>query len=141
MNLGRYGLNDGGRSEGSVARYTAALQGIFEKVQQAGAELIFMTPNMMNTTQSPHLADPDFVAIAKDCADKQNSGLFDAHIEAARALCQKMGVTVCDCYALWKQMAACGVDVTELLSNKINHPTREMNRLFSYELVKTMFEA
>ena len=27
----------------------------------------------------------------------------------------------------------------ELLSNKINHPTREMNKLFAYELVRTMF--
>ena len=136
-----YGLNDCGRSEGSIARYTAALRGIFEKVQRAGTELIFMTPNMMNTTLSPHIVEPDFVAIAQDCADKQGSGVFDAHIDAARALCKEMGVTVCDCYALWKRLAACGVDVTELLSNKINHPTREMNRLFSYELVKTMFEA
>ena len=136
-----YGLNDCGRSEESVSRYREALRGIFEKVQDTGAELIFMTPNMMNTTLSPHVADPDFMAIAKDCADKQNSGVFDAHIDAARALCLEMGVTVCDCYRLWKRMATCGVDVTELLSNKINHPTREMNRLFSYELVKTMFEA
>ena len=37
-------------------------------------------------------------------------------------------------------MYECGVDVTELLSNKINHPTREMNWLFAYSLVETMFD-
>ena len=52
-----------------------------------------------------------------------------------------MNVPVCDCYALWKQLEAGGVDTTELLSNKINHPTREMNRLFAYELIKTIFTA
>ena len=31
-----------------------------------------------------------------------------------------------------------GVDVTELLANKINHPTREMNWLFAVSLVDTM---
>ena len=99
-----------------------------------------MTPNMMNTRVSPHLTDPDFVALAKRTAELQNDGVFDAHIEAARMLCRERGVAVCDCYAIWKKLAAGGVDTTELLSNKINHPTREMNRVFAYELVKTMFE-
>jgi hypothetical protein len=38
-------------------------------------------------------------------------------------------------------MADSGVDTTDLLSNKINHPTREMNRLFAQELVRVMFTA
>ena len=35
-------------------------------------------------------------------------------------------------------MTAGRVNTTELLANKINHPTPAMNRMFSYELVKTM---
>ncbi|MBQ9801814.1 MAG: GDSL family lipase [Clostridia bacterium] len=135
-----YGLNDCGRSEVGRLRYTNALRGIFERVRETGSELIFMTPNMMNMGMSPHVVDPDIKAIAADTADKQNGGYFDAYINAARALCAEMGVPVCDCYAIWKNLAAQGVDTTELLSNKINHPTREMNRLFAYELVRTMFE-
>lgn len=135
-----YGLNDCGRSEGSVEKYTNNLRGIFEKVLASGSELIFMTPNMMNTKISPHLNnDPVFLEIAKGTAIKQNEGFFDVHIEAARALCADMGVHVCDCYAIWKKLAASGVDTTELLSNKINHPTRDMNKVFAYELVRTMF--
>ena len=99
---------------------------------------IFMTPNMMNTKVSLHLKDSDFIELAKDTAFKQNEGFFDAHIDAARTLCAQMKVPVCDCYAIWKKLAESGVDTTELLSNKINHPTREMNKLFAYELVRTM---
>ena len=135
-----YGLNDCSKKEGSIEKYVNALGEIFDKVKASGSELIFMTPNMMNTRVSPHLTDPDFIALAKRTAELQNGGTFDAHIEAARQLCRERGVAVCDCYAIWKKLAESGVDTTELLSNKINHPTREMNRLFAYELVKTMFE-
>ncbi len=136
-----YGLNDCSEDEGSIEEYIHALGEIFDKIKASGSELIFMTPNMMNTRVSPHLTDPDFVALAKRTTELQNDGVFDAHIEAARVLCRERGVAVCDCYAIWKKLAAGGVDTTELLSNKINHPTREMNRVFAYELVKTMFES
>lgn len=137
-----YGLNDCGETVDAIARYTTALADIFSHVKAAGCELIFMTPNMMNTGISPFLQkDELIVSIAKATAKKQVSGVFDAHIDAARSLCKEMNVPVCDCYALWKQLEAGGVDTTELLSNKINHPTREMNKLFAYELIRTIFTA
>jgi hypothetical protein len=133
-----YGLNDCDLKEESIGRYTGALRGIFEKLREAGSEIIFMTPNMMNTRISPYLTDPDFVKVAVRCEERQTKGAFDAHMDAARGLCREMNVPVCDCYALWKRMDEKGVDVTELLANKINHPTREMNALFAYELVRTL---
>ena len=136
-----YGLNDAcATDDGSIARYTGALRGIFNAIQAAGIELIFMTPNMMNTHVSPHLTNPAFVTIAEATAKRQTSGGFDQHIEAARALCRELSVPVCDCYAIWKTLHASGVNTTELLANKINHPTPAMNRMFAYELVKTMLE-
>ena len=137
-----YGLNDCGDTVDAIVRYTTALADIFARVKAADCELIFMTPNMMNTAISPFLQkDEDIVSIARATAAKQNSGVFDAHMDAAKALCREMDVPVCDCYALWKALCAGGVDTTELLSNKINHPTREMNRIFAYELIKTLFTA
>ena len=136
-----YGLNDCNEAPDSVTNYTTALQEIFTKLKEAGSEIIFMTPNMMNTKVSPHVTDPDFINIAIRCAKLQNEGIFDAHIEAAKELCQKNDVPVCDCYAIWKTLAQNGVNTTELLSNHINHPTRDMNKLFSMELVRTMFTA
>ena len=134
-----YGLNECRSKPDSVEIYVNALEGIFNKIRASGSELIFMTPNMMNTRVSPHLTDPDFIKLAEGTAKIQNEGRFDAHIEAARRLCNDMKVPVCDCYAIWKKLSESGVDTTELLSNKINHPTREMNKLFAYELVRTMF--
>ena len=123
----------------NIKGYISALEGIFTKLKAAGIETLFMTPNMMNTTISPHLTDPDFIALAENCAAAQNRGVLEAHLTAAKELCQKMNIPVCDCYAIWKKLYESGVDITELLANKINHPTREMNKLFAIELVRTMF--
>lgn len=134
-----YGLNDCGREPECVSRYTSALEKIFDRLAEEKSEIIFMTPNMMNTKVSVHIHDVDMRNIAVDKAMLQNDSIFDAHIEAARAICRERSIPVCDCYAVWKKLASSGVDTTELLSNKINHPTREMNKLFAIELVKTMF--
>lgn len=132
-----YGLNDCKLED--LPLYISSLEGIFTRLKEAGIETIFMTPNMMNTRISSTITDPVILEIAEKCQRMQNEGIFDAHIEAARELCKKQGIPVCDCYALWKTLAANGVDTTELLSNKANHPTREMNRLFAIELTRTMF--
>ena len=139
-----FGLNDckGRNCKGeaeSVETYVSALEGIFSKLQEAGIESIFMTPNMMNTQISPHLTDPLLVSVAEECAGFQNSGVLEAHIRAAKELCKRMNIPVCDCYAIWKKLYESGVNTTELLSNKINHPSREMNKLFAVDLVRTMF--
>ena len=135
-----FGLNDCSVDEESVEKYVGNLEKIFLKLKSEGIETIFMTPNMMNTAVSYHITDEGFKAIAERTSKMQNEGVFDAHIDGAKALCKRMNLPVCDCYAIWKRLAECGADTTELLSNKINHPTRMMNKMFSYELVKTMLE-
>lgn len=134
-----YGLNDCGDGGESIDRYVSALRGIFEKILASGCELIFLTPNMMCTELDPSVTEEWLVNAARDCSRRQNDGSFDAHLDAARALCAELGVPVCDCYAVWKSLRLGGMNVTEHLSNKINHPTREMNRIFAYELIRTIF--
>ena len=136
-----YGLNDSKDPGDSVGKYVTALEEIFQKLMDAGSEIIYMTPNMMNTHISPCVTDPLQISVAERCAEVQNTGVLAAHLEAGKALCKKCGIPVCDCYAIWKMLSENGVDTTELLSNKINHPTREMNKLFAIELVRTMFYA
>ena len=63
-----------------------------------------------------------------------------AYMEAVKDICYKNNVVVCDCYSKWKVMKEIGIDTTELLANKINHPTREMNWLFAIMLVDIMIE-
>ncbi|MBO5008463.1 MAG: GDSL family lipase [Clostridia bacterium] len=135
-----YGLNDCGNEEGRLDTYLSSLSNIFDRLKSNGSEIIFMTPNMMNTKISVHLKDKDYIDIANRTASLQNDGVFDLFIDEAKKLCTENNIPVCDCYAVWKNLYNCGVDTTELLANKINHPTREMNKLFAYELIKTIFD-
>ena len=41
---------------------------------------------------------------------------------------------------IWNMFRSNDVDINNLISNRINHPTEEMGQIFAYELVKTMFE-
>ena len=99
-----------------------------------------MTPNMMCTKVS-HTVDRElFRNVAAAIAGLQNAGVLDKYVAAAVETAKANGVRICDCYAKWKRMNECGVDTTELLANKINHPDRNMNGLFAAALTETMFE-
>ena len=135
-----FGLNDSGNGTEKISEYTEALEQIFLKLQGAKSEVIFMTPNMMNTNVSCHITDNFFREIAKDTMKRQNDGVYEQYLNQAKEVCKNLGITVCDCYKRWRTLYDNGVDVTELLSNKINHPTREMNWLFAISLVETMFK-
>ena len=134
-----YGLNDCGDKVIYAERYVNALASIFDQLRACGSEVIFMTPNMMNTEIGEDFAFPELLDFARGTMQRQNSGVFDAHIERAKEVCREKDVPVCDCYAIWKNLAACGVDTTALLCNRINHPSAEMHEVFAYELVKTIF--
>ncbi len=133
-----FGLNDCGGGTEKLDDYIAALDGIFSRLAEENTETIFMTPNMMCTSVSCHLTDEMLRSIADGCAKLQNEGVLDAYVAAANKLCAKRRVAVCDCYAKWKALEKSGANITELLANKINHPTRSMNRLFAYSLLETM---
>ena len=133
-----FGLNDCGKNAAGLNEYLEALEKIFEKLRSAGSEIIFMTPNMMATSINEKISDPVFIEVAEYISNLQNSGVLDMYIDGAKALCREKNVPVCDCYAKWKALDALGVDITELLSNNVNHPTREMNWLFATSLVEMM---
>ncbi len=133
-----FGLNDSRCGAAGIKQYTDSLAEIFDRLQDIGSEIIFMTPNMMCTDVSGCLKDELLTKTAAETAKIQNAGMLDNYLEAAKALCREKNITVCDCYAKWKRLETLGFDVTELLSNKINHPTREMNWLFAYSLAETI---
>jgi len=133
-----FGLNDVNKGLEELPAYRDILRKILGRLNEAGCEVIFMTPNMMNTDVSVHITDPVIRNIAKGTAIAQNEGDMDAYMDTARAVCREYGVPVCDCYAKWKLLYQNGVSITELLANKINHPTRELNWLFAASLLETM---
>ena len=133
-----FGLNDVSGGLNGIDIYISALKEIFIQLQQADIEVIFMTPNMMNTSVSCHLEEC-FKDDAQKTSRLQNDGTLDAYVEAAKKLCRERKISVCDCYAKWKRLWECGVETDDLLANYINHPTREMNWLFAVSLAETIF--
>lgn len=133
-----FGLNDNKRGEEGLELYKESMEQIFIQLEEAQSEIIFMTPNMMATKVSNALIDNELREMAEVICKCQNDGWLEKYLDVARDICSKRGIPVCDCYEKWKLLMHNGVDVTELLSNKMNHPTREMNWLFAVSLVETM---
>lgn len=133
-----FGLNDCGAGEDGIDQYTTALGQIFDQLTASGSEIIFMTPNMMATHVSPFEKVPLLREIAETVALRQNNGTLDRYLNAAKDLCRSRSIPVCDCYEKWKLLQSNGVNTTELLANKINHPTRQMHWLFAAALIETM---
>lgn len=124
-----FGLND---INDELDTYLGALRTIFERCRESGAQVIFMTPNMLNTRVDDR-TEERFAAYAVKTAEMQNGGRMDLYMESACALAQETGITVCDCYAKWKELSKTQ-DTTDLLANYINHPTKEMHELFAQSL-------
>lgn len=132
-----FGLNDCGKEEAGLEEYVSSLSNIFDRLKDAGSEIIFMTQNMMCTQVSANI-DPMFLKLANLLSVRQNRGVVDMYFEAAKKICLEKEIPVCDVYANWKALYEQGEDVTELLSNKLNHPTREMHQLFADSLYELM---
>lgn len=130
-----FGLND---VNGDIDEYAESLGAIFDKCHEGGTDCVFMTPNMLNTYVTG-IPSGKYYDYAENTAKMQNEGRMDAFMEEARKICSEKGVSVCDAYAKWKEMAASGIDTTALLCNYINHPTKEMHKLFSDMLYETIF--
>lgn len=133
-----YGWNDVHLPEG-VDGYVRALRDIFTQLQQADIDVIFMSPSMGCTRLSPQVVGTFPKEVAAACCAVQTNGRMDDFIQAARTLCSDMGIAVCDCYTDWKRLEALGADITDLLSNHINHPTRAMHQLFAAVCLKPFF--
>jgi lysophospholipase L1-like esterase len=133
-----FGLNDSLKGMEGLEDYLLSMRGIFAKMHEAGIETVFMTPNMMCTYVDYTITDDLLLAAAEKCTIIQREGILEQYLEAAKALCKEYDVRVCDCYAKWKTLYQNGVEVTDLLAGKINHPTREMHKLFAVSLLETM---
>ncbi len=133
-----FGLNDTGNY--GIEEYKTALTGIFDRLLKEGVEVIFMTPNMMCTKLSCHIKEENIRKVGEGILNNQVSGKLEQYLEAAKEIAVSKNIPVCDCYSKWKMLEKSGVDTTELLANHLNHPTRDMNWLFAYSLVETMFK-
>ena len=128
-----FGLND---VNGSLENYLNSLKAIFTRLKEENIDVIFMTPNMLNTSVVED-TPPSIVEYAKKTAKMQTQGRMDEYIYSAKKLAEDMDITVCDCYSKWKELSKTQ-DITMLLANRINHPISEMHNLFAdslYEII------
>lgn len=133
------GLNDATRGDDYIGTFTESLSEILDKLQKAGTEVIFMTPQLRCIEEFPDVKDSaSIAAIARISASEQRGDLIK-YMDIARGLCKERNIPVCDIMRIWEQFRAGGVDINLLLANRINHPMREWHLQFAYELVKTMF--
>ena len=130
-----FGLND---VNGSLEDYLNSLETIFKECSKSGAEVIFMTPNMLNTYVADD-TDEQLKHYASVTAEMQTNGKMDKYMTEAVNIAEKCGVKVCDCYSRWKILSKTE-DTTMLLVNRINHPKAEMHKLFADMLFETIFE-
>lgn len=130
-----FGLND--INYNTPENYIEPLNEIFTKLIENGIETVFMTPNMLNTYVSPDCVS-ELQEYAQKTAEFQTNGKMDSFIEAAVNCAKSHRLPVADCYLKWKELYNCGVDTTQLLANRINHPNRDMHTLFAYELLQTI---
>lgn len=135
------GLNDcmAADTEKALAGYRDNLHEIFRRIHAIGAEAMLVTPNMMCRYVDPVLPDGILSEIAAEAAERQNGGVLDRFVDAAREVACDEHVPVADAYAEWKAYARSGVDTTALLSNRINHPTDAMHDIFTQKIIEQLF--
>ena len=134
-----YGLNDSCGGESALPLYEQSLRGIFTRIRESGAEILFLATNAMNTAVSPHLRDELFINLANKFSNTvQKNGLLKKYYDTAKAVCAEYGIKVCDLYSVWEQMEKNGVMTTELLANKLNHPIREIHYYMAMKLMECM---
>ena len=133
-----FGLNDS--CVNTIEQYSNSLKGIFSQLKENDIETIFLTQNAMNTKTSCHLKDKLFKDLSVNFAKIQNEGKLKEYFSAAKKVALENNVKVCDLYPVWEKMIESGVDTTELLSNKLNHPIREFHYYIAIKLLEIILE-
>ena len=138
-----FGLNDAMTEdkETGMKRYQAALDDMLTRILASGAECIVMTPCHMCSYVSSGIEAPLLKEIAEKAVRVQAEGTLREYVLLARDAAARHGTAIADAYAAWDALAEGGVDTTCLLSNGINHPSREMHDVFVSELLRAMFAA
>lgn len=130
-----YGLNDCSGGMDAIPEYISNLEKLIKRIKDSGSEIIFLTQNFYNTGISPYLKTNEELELAKRLGAHQRAGVLKIAFEQAKELCLREGVRVCDLYSVWEKLYSAGVNTTELLSNKLNHPIRELHYYMAIKLI------
>ena len=135
-----FGLNDSMQGEKGLDEYKSSMSGIFKSVKEQGAEVILLTPNLMTDKVEIPFGDELLDSSLKSVIARVKEGWPARYINEAKKEAKLQNIPICDCNRIWENLVKNGVNVNNLLSNRINHPTKDMHWLFAYELVRTIFD-
>lgn len=135
-----YGLNDSMLGNDGIETYVNSLKHIFKQIKSTNAEIIFLTPNVRSDNLSVLFEETKLNECAQSVIKNEREGWLLKYLNMARELCKSESIAICDCNYIWNMFRKNDVDINNLLSNRVNHPTEDLGWVFAYELVKTMFE-
>lgn len=102
-------------------------------------KIVFITPNMLADHVNEEVMDSYInYVMALGNENITESGALDEYMDAARKVCDKFGIPVCDVYAHWKTLYDEGQDITALLASHVTHPVRAMHHVFAEMLLDTL---
>ena len=133
-----YGLNDCVKGREGISEYRQALREIMQACRAENTEMIFMTQNFMCQNTENRLTGT-MKNIAGVLGRIQKDGVLRDYMSAAKDEAGRLGVPVCDCYTDWENLAVAGVNTDGLLSNALNHPSRDLHWLFAVRLAELLF--
>lgn len=122
----------------ALEHYKENMRTIARKLQAEGIEVVFMTPCMLASHGVKGFRG-FWWFVHKFYEHLQKSGKMDQYVEAERQVAREMGIPVADAYAVWKKLAADGVDTTAMLCNGMNHPAPEHHKIFADCLYDVIF--
>lgn len=132
-----FGLNDCVGGINRLVKYENAMREIIKTLLSSKIEVIILTQNMMNT--KPANKDNPHYEFSQITAQIVTNGIQESYVNAAKDAANQYSVPVADCFSIWKALYKSGVDTDIMLSNGVNHPTRDAHKIFADELYKVMF--
>lgn len=109
--------------KGPVSIFEESLRRIVKRIKaETEADIVLMTPNAEG-------ANP-FNPFGSTLPER---------VEIIRKIAAEEGTCLCDTYALWTEFLKKGYDVTKMLANGINHPSKAGHEVYAIELMK-LFE-
>ncbi|MBO5070258.1 MAG: SGNH/GDSL hydrolase family protein [Roseburia sp.] len=134
-----FGLNDCSNGADGLKSYHDSLAMIVRWLKQSGSEVILMTPQPICARVHTQLRGENLRKIAGELVKIFNEGIFDSYMQQMRDVAKEEEVPLCDVYARWMTLYHSGVDITDLLANYLNHPTRDMHWAFAVSLAEIVF--
>ena len=105
----------------------------------SGGGGMLMTPQPICARVHTQLRGENLRKIAGELVKIFNEGIFDSYMQQMRDVAKEEEVPLCDVYARWMTLYHSGVDITDLLANYLNHPTRDMHWAFAVSLAEIVF--